>query len=130
LNFGLVDIGQGSGSSMVGSHKNGDMTMPNRIDHPIVSELARQDPEFADIVIEFVATLATRLESMEQAIIAQDFDALRTAAHQLKGSAGGYGYPSLTDVAGVLEGEAKTQQLKECDKTLAELKEMISRVVV
>ncbi len=99
-------------------------------DDLIGSELVREDASFADIVVDFVKGLGDRLDRMEQAIDASDFDALRTAAHQLKGSGGGYGYPILTDRARELEASAKNQALDECSGKLAELKDICGRVVV
>ncbi len=97
---------------------------------PIGSELIEEDPSFADIVVQFVEGLGGRLEAMEQALRVADFDALRTAAHQLKGSGGGYGYPLLTAEAATLELFAKDGMLDDCASALASLKELCTRVVV
>ena len=111
------------------------MTNENATPHPepsnlIGSELVQEDPGFADIAVQFVEGLGRRLSTMEEAIQASDFEALRTAAHQLKGSGGGYGYPILTELAGGLERQAKTAALAECTSKLMELKEVCQRVVV
>jgi len=97
---------------------------------PIGSELVREDASFADIVVQFVEGLDGRLARMEEAMRAGDFEALRTAAHQLKGTGGGYGYPVLTERAKELEQFAKSRTLDECANALAELKETCERVVV
>jgi HPt (histidine-containing phosphotransfer) domain-containing protein len=96
----------------------------------IGSELVGEDASFADIVTQFVAGLSERLTRMEHAIRQADFDALRIAAHQLKGSGGGYGYPILTERAGQLEKYARNQALDQCADALAELQEICRRVVV
>lgn len=96
----------------------------------IGSELVREDASFADIVVQFIDGLSARLERMEQAIRTSDFEALRVAAHQLKGSGGGYGYPILTDRARELEQHAREKALDDCISSLAELKELCGRVVV
>jgi len=96
----------------------------------IGSELVREDASFADIVTQFVAGLSERLTRMENAIRQADFDALRMAAHQLKGSGGGYGYPILTERATQLEKYARSHALDQCADALAELKEICRRVVV
>ena len=97
---------------------------------PIGSELVREDPSFAEIVVQFVDGLDQRLEKMEEAVRAADFQALRAAAHQLKGSGGGYGYPVLTDKAAKLEKDAKNGVMDRCVTTLAELRQLCQRVVV
>ena len=99
-------------------------------DDPIGSELMRDDPSYADIVVQFVEGLSERLANMEEALSTSDFQALRVAAHQLKGSGGGYGYPLLTERAAELERHAKESLSDQCGKELEELKQLYARVVV
>ena len=97
---------------------------------PIPSDLMKDDPNLADIIVTFVDGLKDRLAAMEDALRLSDFDALRTTAHQLKGSGGGYGYPILTEHAAKLENLAKAQAFQECIDAIEELKGVASRVVV
>ena len=96
----------------------------------IASELVQEDASFADIVVQFVEGLSNRLTTMEDALRAADFDALRAAAHQLKGSGGGYGYPILTEHAAELEKLARVKAVDDCSKEIEELKQLCARVVV
>ena len=105
-------------------------TTPTNDRDRIVSELVREDPSFADIVLRFVAGLGDRLRQMEQALRTNDFETLRIAAHQLKGSGGGHGYPALSDSASRLEKHALQQATDECLDAFAELKDVCSRVAV
>ena len=95
---------------------------------PIGSELVREDASFADLVVEFVEGLGDRLTSMDDALREANFDALRVAAHQLKGSGGGYGYPILTQKALELETNATANELDVCLDLLADLKALCARV--
>ena len=107
------------------------MTDQNRASANLIrSELLSEDASFVDIVVPFVEGLADRLKTMEHAVRAADFEALRAAAHQLKGSGGGYGYPSLTERAAELERNAKSYDLDDCLASFEELKELCSRIVV
>ena len=99
-------------------------------DGDIGSDLVREDASFADLVTQFVAGLSERVARMEEAIRAADFNALQVAAHQLKGSGGGYGYAVLTERAAQLERHARNQALAECVETIEELKDICERVVV
>jgi len=99
-------------------------------DDKIVSQLVQEDPEFADIVEQFVDGLSNRVATMTQALSGRDFDALRVAAHQLKGSAGGYGYPSVTEKAAELERAARISAFDDCRNHLAQLEAMCGRVIV
>ena len=96
----------------------------------IGSELVQENASYADIVVQFVDGLSRRLTTMEDALRQADFDALRAAAHQLKGSGGGYGYPVLTELAAKLEKQANAGSLETCATQINELKELCKRVVV
>lgn len=72
---------------------------------PMVSELAG-DTELADILEIFVAELPKRMRSVEEALNTSDYALVGRLAHQLKGSAGGYGFPVISEVAGILEKHA------------------------
>jgi len=75
----------------------------------LVSELAG-DAEMADIVEMFVAELPGKIAAIEDALARQDLATLGAIAHQLKGAAGGYGFPSITEAAMALEVGAKAQE--------------------
>lgn len=96
----------------------------------IASELLRSDPDLIDLVEQFVAGLGARIHLIEESLAAADYEQLRRAAHQLKGSAGGYGYPVLTQVAGRIEKCATEAARVECQAAFDELKQLVARVVV
>jgi|GEM_PF-1041909 len=94
----------------------------------IQSEFAN-DPDMADIIDEFVARLPDTLATMSQALANNCLDELRRLAHQLKGSGGGYGYPSLTDNARALEDAAKTGNVEEAGLVLNQLRTLVRAAV-
>ncbi len=96
----------------------------------IPSELVAQDEGFADLVEEFVNGLPVHVGKIEAALHGQDFDALQSYAHQLKGSGGGYGYPDLTTVAADLERQAADGQVQACQAGVEELKSLLPRLVI
>ncbi len=75
----------------------------------LVSDLTG-DPDLAGLIEEFVGELPARIQTLEQACADADLDAVARLAHQLKGSAGGYGFPSITDMAAELEKRAKAKE--------------------
>lgn len=97
---------------------------------PIRSELVEEDASFADIVLEFVEGLSERIRVMDNAVRVGDFEALQMAAHRLKGSGGGFGYPILSERAAELEKRAKAHLLEDCTEALTSLKSVCDRVVV
>ena len=66
------------------------------------SEFA-DDPDMAGIVALFIHELPQRLGAMHVALAAANHEQLRMLAHQLKGAAGGYGFPKLGEAAALID---------------------------
>jgi CheY-like chemotaxis protein len=73
---------------------------------PLVSHLAESDG-LEDLLREFVEGLAERVAAMERDFLASDMKSLAARSHQLKGTAGAYGFPVLTEAARELETALK-----------------------
>ena len=58
---------------------------------------------------------------LEQALANNHYQRLQRLAHQLKGAGGGYGYPSLTEAAKILEDTAKAKDVEAANLALNEL---------
>jgi PAS domain S-box-containing protein len=71
----------------------------------ILSKLMAK-PATAKLVEKFLAGLGQRVTALHEALDAHDLPQLKILAHQLKGAAGGYGFPSLTEAAKNLEQAA------------------------
>ena len=69
---------------------------------PVRSEFA-DDPDMAGIIALFVSELPSRVAAMQAALSSGDFPQLRILAHQLKGAAGGYGFPKLGEAAATVD---------------------------
>ena len=93
---------------------------------PLVSELAN-DAELADLVISFVKGLPAQLQSLNDAASRGDRGRLLSLAHQLKGAAGGYGFPLITELAGRLERQVKSDE--SFAAALDELSAVCSRAI-
>jgi len=72
----------------------------------IISEFAA-DPEMAELVDMFVGDLPQRVSKLEHLIDEHDIEGLRTLAHQLKGAAPGYGFPSIGAAAEAVESAVR-----------------------
>jgi HPt (histidine-containing phosphotransfer) domain-containing protein len=71
-------------------------------DRAIHSSLT-SDPVLREMVEQFVAEIPNRVAWLQRQLEAGDFEALRRAAHQMKGAAGSYGFDALTPYALRLE---------------------------
>jgi HPt (histidine-containing phosphotransfer) domain-containing protein len=78
---------------------------------PLVSTFA-DDPAMTDLIPKFLGMLGERLNAMRAALAASDLATVRTLAHQIKGAAGGYGYPSISRAAAALEAEPSLASLE------------------
>jgi len=76
---------------------------------PLVSELANE-PDLAEILQLFVEELPQRIAALNDALGREDYQTIARLAHQLKGAAGGYGFPAITEVAAQLEKTAALQR--------------------
>lgn len=78
------------------------MHTPGSTEGPLRSEFAN-DPDMAELVREFVAELGPRADQILRLHQASDLAELRRMAHQLKGSAGGYGFAPIGVAASKVE---------------------------
>lgn len=89
------------------------------------SEFA-DDPDMREIVDFFVNDLGDRISAIRAAFDTDDRARLRTLAHQLKGAAGGYGFPTIGMAAaeverGLVGGESEIVALQEKVEDLLQL---------
>ena len=89
-----------------------------------------EDPEMLPLVEGFVARLPKRLSALESAVRNADWKRVALLSHQLKGAAGGYGFPSLTKVAEAMETAALLSAPSiSLEKYLSELKSLCQRAL-
>ncbi len=86
------------------------------------------DPDMCELIGEFLRELPERLVILEQALNAHDTASIASLAHQLKGAAGGYGYPQITEASRVVEQEARDdREVEALRKSVAQLKALCER---
>ncbi len=90
---------------------------------PLPSEYA-DDADMAELIELFVAEMPLRVEALCEAFSESSLEALQRLAHQLKGAAPGYGYPSIGAAAADLE--CATQRGSELDELRLQLDELIN----
>ncbi|WP_373060709.1 ATP-binding protein [Gemmatimonas sp.] len=77
---------------------------------PVLYSELRDDPDLAELVDAFVAGLPGKVERIEHAFSTGGTIDLARLAHQLKGAAGGYGYPSISNAARLVEQHARARE--------------------
>ena len=95
---------------------------------PLVSQYAA-DPEMAELVQLFISELPVRINALEAAWTEARLADLKRMAHQLKGSCGGYGFPSIGAAAEALETGLRaipgTDSQAALDGLAAEFRELV-----
>jgi HPt (histidine-containing phosphotransfer) domain-containing protein len=82
-------------------------------EHEVLWSVYADRPAIARILGEFVGRLPGTVQAMEKAVEGRHTEELARLAHQMKGTAGSYGYPWLTIAAAALETAVKAGQWTE-----------------
>ena len=93
-----------------------------------ISDLPTEDPDFREIVEEFVERLGERLQAMKRAASEGKAEQLRELAHWLKGAGGTAGFGALTEAARGLEEAAKTADRADMRRRVAEIASLAARI--
>lgn len=78
-------------------------------------------PEFAALKTAFESGLPADLDKLDELIQQEQWDEARRLAHTLKGTAGSFGYPRVTELASTLEASIKSGRTGEAAPALAAL---------
>lgn len=101
------------------------MAGPTPSTPPIISDFAA-DPDMRELVEFFVTALPERVSALRAAHAEKRLRNLQRLAHQMKGAAGGYGFPTLGAAAGTLETTLKDADAAPLDKVQRELNDLIA----
>jgi CheY-like chemotaxis protein/HPt (histidine-containing phosphotransfer) domain-containing protein len=95
---------------------------------PVVSRLA-EHPRLRTVVRKFAEQMPERMQAIEQAWDARDFETLASLAHWLKGSGGTAGFDAFTEPARTLERLAKAADEQQTAAAVAQLRDIVERIV-
>ena len=95
-------------------------------DEPLTSDMA-DDEDMSELVDQFVATVPERIGALRAASVTGDRGCLGRLAHQLKGAAGGYGFPRISEAAAALEAACGVGLADATTSALEQLVHLMSR---
>jgi signal transduction histidine kinase/DNA-binding response OmpR family regulator len=87
------------------------------------------DADMQEIIEDFLGRLGGEVAQMAEALASNCHDELRRLAHQLKGAGGGYGYPAITDAAGIIEQAAQSEDVEAAKLAMYELDKLAKAAV-
>lgn len=98
---------------------------PSQVDK-LISHLLLQDADLRDVVEEFVSGLTSRISEFKRAHDQMNWDHLVTLAHRLKGAAGSYGYPDISQLCAEMERSFRAHQADTFSGWMDELSRLAS----
>ncbi|MFA5519578.1 MAG: Hpt domain-containing protein [Spirochaetota bacterium] len=106
------------------------MGVSNIINVPELIERLDNDFElYLELLELFTTDSASIISRIENAIINRDSEALRKAAHTLKGAVANFSAPAAYEAASILEQTGKNRELTNADDQFLKLKTEIDSVI-
>lgn len=90
---------------------------------PNAFSLDINDPQDAELIEYFLGELPARVDAINAAASHDNFEQLGRIAHQLKGAAPGFGFPTIGSAASKLD-----EQIREIDATEEAIKQVRMQV--
>ena len=83
-----------------------------------------------EIVPMYLREIRSKGQAISAALREDDFDSIRVIGHECKGSGGGYGFDTITEIGTLLEEAAQLDDSQEIERLAAELADYLDRVEV
>jgi HPt (histidine-containing phosphotransfer) domain-containing protein len=88
------------------------------------------DAQIAALVPRFLANRAADVDRIRGALAGADFEAIRIAAHGMKGAGGGYGFPEISRLGAAMEEGARRGDAAVIGALVASLEEYLGRIEI
>ncbi len=88
------------------------------------------DADLEDIVPVFLATKEKDIKKMHDALLAGDYETIRLTGHSMKGSGGGYGFDTISEIGRRIEQASLAQNNNDIEDSIKELDSYLKRVEV
>ncbi len=79
------------------------------------------DPDLMELATDFINSLQEREHAMRTFLQQGDWEGLRSVAHKLKGIAGSFGFPIITEQAADIENQIKSERYESLEEKLQTL---------
>jgi len=88
------------------------------------------DPDLEELIPGFLENRIKDIQILEKAAGQQDFAALKSVGHSLKGVGGGYGFAKITELGAGIEASAKENDMERINQLISDLAEYLQRIEV
>jgi CheY-like chemotaxis protein/HPt (histidine-containing phosphotransfer) domain-containing protein len=90
----------------------------------------RADPEYADLIREFMQAMRSRPDALAKSLHARDYQVIRMLGHQMNGEGGTFGFDAISTFGAELEKAAFQEDDQAIHTTMEELSAYLKRVRV
>jgi HPt (histidine-containing phosphotransfer) domain-containing protein len=90
--------------------------------------VVQADPLVLPLVPGYLSNRAADLPKLDAALAAREFALLRKLGHNMRGSAGAYGLPPLSDIGARMEEAALAQDAAALGAAIAQMREFLQGV--
>lgn len=104
--------------------------VPSGEGEPIYSTLPMDDPEFREIVVDFLDRLGARLDDMHDAVQTGDWSEAASIAHWLRGTAGTVGIGHFGTPTRAMEKFAEAGDGASCGLVMQDIRSIANRICV
>lgn len=92
--------------------------------------IAHVDRDLADLIPGYLANRKKDIAALSSALEKNDMETIRILGHSMKGSGGGYGFETITDIGALMEKAAKEGRDEDIRLQVKHLEDYIRRVEV
>jgi len=88
------------------------------------------DHDLADLIPGYLANRKKDIAAINEALEKKDMDTIRIIGHSMKGSGGGYGFETITDIGRIMENAAKENCAEDIFLQLTRLDDYLYRLEI
>ena len=88
------------------------------------------DTDLQELIPGYLANRQGDIQAMREALEQGDYETIRILGHSMKGSGGGYGFDTITEIGSALEQAASGRDPDEIRRCVGELLTYLERVQV
>lgn len=86
------------------------------------------DVELKELAVSYLENRRKEIPQLKEALEKQDFEQIRTLAHRMKGSGGGYGFDEITEIGRAMEEAAKQRDGEKILQGIQRLEHYLTHV--
>jgi HPt (histidine-containing phosphotransfer) domain-containing protein len=88
------------------------------------------DNDLADLIPGYLANRQKDVAAIQDALAKKDRETVRILGHSMKGSGGGYGFETVTDIGRLMEQAAKEGRDKDISLQLKRLEDYLRQIEI